>query len=298
MSRIVITGASGFIGNYVTEHLLAQGYEVIALTNSSGLNIQSDRLTVLQADICEETFIQKISQDIGHCYAIVHLAADINVPGDGKTIMVNCLGTYHVTELANKLGADKLIYMSSVPVIGSPKHLPVSEEHPLQPKTLYHITKLSGESIVNQVSRSEMSKIILRIPSPIGRGMRHNTFLYRVLEQCYKGQDISIYGSGKRVQNYIDVRDIAEAVRLSIGREAEGVFLVAGKSISNLQLAENCIAYTNADVQIRFAGVEDAEESDCWELSGKRTKEVLGYAPRHDLKETIEWIYSGLQEEE
>ena len=298
MSRIVITGAAGFVGSYVISHLLAHGYDVTAITNARELNIRSERLTVVQANVCDETFVQKISQDIGHCHAVVHLAADTNVPGDGQTIMVNCLGTYHVTELANRLGADKVIYMSSVPVIGSPIYIPVKEDHPLQPKTLYHITKLTGESIVNQVGRPEMAKIILRIPSPIGRGMRHHTFLYRLLEQCYKGQDLSIYGAGKRVQNYIDVRDIAEAVGLSIVKEAEGIFLIAGKSISNLQLAENCVAYTNAGVQIHLGSVEDTEESDRWELSGERAKETLGFAPQYDLKETIEWIYSGLQEEE
>lgn len=298
MSRIVITGAAGFVGNYVIRSFLTHGYDVTALINSKELNIQSERLTVVQADVCDEAFVQKASRMIGACQAVVHLAADINVPGNGRTIIVNCLGTYHVVELANRLGADKFIYMSSVPVIGSPVYIPVTEEHPLQPKSLYHITKLAGENIVNQIGRPEMSKIILRIPSPIGRGMRHNTFLYHILEQCYRAQDLLVYGAGKRVQNYIDVRDIAEAVRLSIVKEAEGIFLIAGESISNLKLAENCITYTNAGVQIRFGDMEDAEEADRWELSGVRAKEILGYVPRYALKETIEWIYSGLQEEE
>lgn len=292
MSKILITGAAGFIGTYVTEHLLAQGYDVVALTNSEKLNMQSERLTIVKVDICDEGIVKEVSQTVGQCQTVVHLAADIHVPGDGQTIQVNCLGTYHVTELANELKADKFVYMSSVPVIGKPTVVPVTEEHPLQPKTLYHITKLTGESIVDQVGRPEMSKIILRIPSPVGRGMRQNAFLYRIIEQCRKGQDILLYGSGGRVQNYIDVRDIAEAVRLSVEKEAEGVFLIAGESVSNLQAAEKCIACTNASSQITFSGVEDAEETDRWEISGKKAKEVLGYAPRHALKETIEWIYS------
>lgn len=292
MSKILITGADGFIGTYVTKYLLAQGYDVIALTNSEKLDIRSERLTFIAADIRDEGFVKKVSQAIGTCRTVVHLAADIHVPGDGRTIQVNCLGTYHVTELANELKADKLIYMSSVPVIGKPTVVPVTEDHPLQPKTLYHITKLAGEGIVNQVGRPEMSKIILRIPSPVGRGMRHNAFLYRIIEQCHKGQDILLYGAGGRVQNYIDVRDIAEAVRLSVDKEAEGLFLIAGESVSNLQMAEKCIACTNAHVKIVFSGVEDAEETDCWEISGEKAKEVLGYMPRYALKETIEWIYS------
>lgn len=292
MSRIVITGATGFIGTYVTKHLLAQGYDVIALTNSGKMDMWSEGPTTVKADICDEGFVKKASQAIGRCRTVVHLAADIHVPGDGRTIQVNCLGTYHVTELANELKADKLIYMSSVPVIGKPTVVPVTEDHPLQPKTLYHITKLAGEGIVNQVGRPEMSKIILRIPSPVGRGMRHNAFLYRIIEQCHKGQDILLYGAGGRVQNYIDVRDIAEAVRLSVDKEVEGVFLIAGESVSNLQMAEKCIACTNAHVKIVLSGVEDAEETDRWEISGERAKEVLGYMPRYALKETIEWIYS------
>ena len=294
MSKILVTGAAGFIGTYVTERLLAQGYDVIALTNSKNLDVQSERLTVIEADICDEDLAKKVFGATGQCQTVVHLAADIRVPGDGRTIEVNCLGTYYVTELANELGADKLIYLSSVPVIGKPIDVPITEDHPAHPETLYHITKLIGEGIVNQVAAPGMKKLMLRIPSPIGRGMRQNVFLHRMLEQCRKGQDILLYGAGGRVQNYVDVRDVAEAVSLSAARDAEGVFLIGGESVSNLQLAEKCIACTKAGVQIRFAGVEDTAETECWELSGEKARTVLGYVPGHTLDDTIGWIYSEL----
>ncbi len=291
MSKVLVTGAAGFIGTYVTKRILAQGYDVIAVTNSKGLDMRSERLTVIAADICDDGFIEKVSQAAGCCRTVIHLAADIRVPGDGRTIAVNCLGTYHVAELANELGADKFVYLSSVPVIGRPVSVPITEEHPMHPETLYHITKLAGEGIVNQVGVPEMKKVILRIPSPVGREMRRNVFLYRMLEQCRSGQDILLYGSGGRVQNYVDVRDIAEAVCLSVIKDVEGVFLIGGESISNLQLAEKCIACTGAGVQIRFAGVEDAAESDRWEISGEKARAVLGYVPGYALNDTIEWIY-------
>lgn len=290
MRKVLVTGAAGFVGTYVIEHLLAHGYDIIALTNSKKLDIQSERLSIIEADICDERFIKRISQSVECCQTVVHLAADIHVPGDGRTIAVNCIGTYHVTKLANELKADKFIYLSSVPVVGRPIDVPITEEHPLHPETLYHITKLAGEGIVNQVGTPGMKKIILRIPSPVGKGMRQTVFLYRMLEQCRRGQEIMLYGAGGRVQNYVDVRDIAEAVRLSIVKDAEGVFLIGGESISNLQLAEKCIARTGADVQIRFAGVEDTAESDRWEISGEKARTVLGYTPRYVLDDTIEWI--------
>lgn len=291
MSKVLVTGAAGFIGVYVTKHLLAQGYEVIALTNSSKLDLQAERLSVIAADICDENLAKRLSCEIGKCQTVIHLAADIHVPGDGRTVAVNCLGTYHVVELANELEADKFIYLSSVPVIGRPVDIPVTEEHPTHPETLYHITKLTGEGIVNRVGAAGMKKVILRIPSPVGRGMRQNVFLYRMLEQCRKGQNILLYGAGGRVQNYVDVRDVAEAVRLSAVGDAEGVFLIGGESISNLRLAEKCIARTRADVQICFAGVEDAAETERWELSGEKARTVLGYAPGYTLDDTIDWIY-------
>ncbi len=291
MSKILVTGAAGFIGRYVTEHLLAQGYDVIAMTNSKKLDMRSKRLTIIVGDICDGDFVEKTVQAVGQCRAVIHLAADIRVPGDGATITANCLGTYHVVELANRLGADQFIYLSSVPVIGKPVSVPITEDHPAHPETLYHITKLTGEEIVKNVGTPGMKKVMLRIPSPIGRGMRQNVFLYRMLEQCRKGQDILLYGAGGRVQNYVDVRDIAEAVGLSLVRDTEGVFLIGGESISNLQLAEKCIARTKAGVQIRFAGVEDAAEVEHWEISGKKAKAVLGYEPRYMLDDTIDWIY-------
>lgn len=290
MSKVLITGAAGFIGVYVTKHLLAQGYEVTALTNSSKLDLHSERLSVIEADICDKEFVKKVSGEIGECQTVVHLAADIRVPGDGQTITVNCLGTYHMAELANEVGADRFIYLSSMPVIGRPINIPITEEHPAHPETLYHITKLAGEGIVDHVCAAAMKKMILRIPSPVGRGMRQNVFLYRMLEQCRKGQNILLYGEGGRVQNYVDVRDIAEAVGLSAAVAAEGLFLIGGESISNLRLAEKCIARARADVQICFAGVEDSAESDRWEISGEKARTALGYTPRYTLDDTIDWI--------
>ena len=275
----------------MTERLLAHGYDVIALTNSNKLDLQSERLSVIEADICDENLAKRLPFVIGKCQTVIHLAADIHVPGDGRTIAVNCLGTYHVVELANELEADKFIYLSSVPVIGRPVDIPVTEGHPAYPETLYHITKLAGEEIMNRVGAAGMKKVILRIPSPVGRGMRKNVFLYRMLEQCRKGQDVLLYGAGGRVQNYVDVRDVAEAVKLSVAGDAEGVFLIGGESVSNLRLAEKCIARTGADVQICFAGVEDMEEPDRWELSGEKARMELGYMPRYTLDDTIDWIY-------
>lgn len=83
-----------------------------------------------------------------------------------------------------------------------------------------------------------MKKVILRIPSPIGVGMNPTNFLSVLFDKCLSNQDIELFGQGLRIQNYIDVRDVAEAINQVIEYPNSDLFLIAGsKSISNKDLA-------------------------------------------------------------
>lgn len=288
--KVLVTGANGFIGRYVVKELCEHGYEVVVLVHKEQVSWPYPIMSI-KADICEESVVEQIVGQTGEIGIIVHLAADINIGGSDRTILTNCLGTYHMALLANLISAEQFIYMSSIPVIGIPEDLPVTESHPVKANTLYHITKYAGEQIVDQICRREIRKMVLRISSPIGIGMKENNYLSMLLKKCKSNAQIELYGEGKRIQNYIDVRDVASAILCGILSGKPGLYLIAGrKGITNRDLAFLCKEITGSSSSILWGLREDAEEARQWIISGRKAEVDLSFLPRYKLEESIKWM--------
>ena len=293
---VLVTGAFGFIGKYVTKELISQNYHVIALAHTK-CSVQQD-FEVIQTDIADPDMIAQVATQIKHCDILIHLAANLKMDAGDETISVNGTGTYHLIQLASLLSVQKFIYISSIPVIGSPKIVPITEEHPVCPETLYHISKYMGEQMINALCPVSMKKIILRIPSPVGIGMNPNNFLSILFDKCLKNEDIELFGQGLRIQNYIDVRYVAEAVKLAIEYQCSDLFLVAGtRSISNKELAFLCKKVTNSKSKITWGKRSDPEEDKQWLISTDKIYKKLQFAPKQNLDDTLKWIYLKRMEE-
>ena len=288
--HVFVTGAAGFIGRYTVEALLKAGYEVTALVRKK-LQKQDISAAVVEGDLNEPEITENPEILTKKCRIWIHLAANLNMQGSDQTILTNCLGTYHAIRLAEISGAKCFIYLSSIPVIGVPKILPVTEEHPIEPKTLYHITKYAGEQMVMQQLSGKMQTVVLRIPSPVGVGMNPHHFLAVLLRKCRKNETIELYGEGKRSQNYIDVRDIAAAVLCSIDAGRSGLYLIAGrKEIANRDLAFLCKELTGSSSEIIWGKREDPQEKEQWVISGEKAHRELGFLPQYDILKTICWM--------
>lgn len=297
MQKIIVTGASGFIGQYVVNCLLEMGNLVVGISGHKKMPSKKNYISIT-ADIRKQEEVAKIFEQNQSCEGIIHLAADIDMIGSEKTIETNCLGTYYLAKHATQYGMKFFINMSSIPVIGNPVHLPIDEEHPLSPKTLYHITKLTGEQMVEQICSKSMYTLNLRISSPIGRNMSRKNYLSVLLDKCLKGEEIEIYGQGLRVQNYIDVRDIVQAILCGIKAQKSGRYLIAGnQSISNRELAILCKKLTKSGSELIFGRREDPEEGNRWEISNEKARTILNFTPQYDILDSVKWIVDGMKEE-
>ncbi|MCM1232526.1 MAG: NAD(P)-dependent oxidoreductase [Ruminococcus flavefaciens] len=294
--RVLVTGASGFIGRYVVAELVRKGYETIALAHKTETDFD-DRAYIYIADIRVSSQIDGIVKQIGQCDIVVHIAANLNIAGNDDTILTNCLGTYHIVNMAKMLKANQIIYLSSIPVIGKPIVLPITEEHPVHPNTLYHITKFMGEEIIFLECRDEVKPLILRISSPIGVGMSSGSYLSVLFQRFMNNEEVEVYGKGRRVQNYIDVRDVAYSVVKGIETEEKGVFLIGGsKGVSNIELAQLCKNITKSDSKIIIGSREDIEETNCWDICLDKARSKLNFVPCYNIKETLFWIYNSLKD--
>ncbi|NMH70528.1 NAD(P)-dependent oxidoreductase [Bacillus sp. RO3] len=284
--RILVTGLNGFLGTYVCNKLKDK-HDVVGIGTLKRESIVG--IEYFRAYIESSTFVSEMTEKVKNCDVIIHLAAYIDKDNfNDKLIDVNCKGTAHLVKLAKELNAKKIIHSSGLTVIGEPVNLPITEEHRTDPNTLYHITKLMSEKIVNLGSTYNIKPINLRIPSPIGVGMNENTILPMILKRCLENKPIVILGKGSRRQNYIDVRDVAEAIVSSVDKDIEGVYNIASETtISNVELAKLCIDLTGSSSEIVFSEKEDPEESKYWDASIEKAKDVLFFKPKYSLENTI-----------
>lgn len=293
--KVVVTGANGFIGKYVVARLVKEGHKVIGIGRNE-VECEFDNYHFCKVDIVNEESINVVFENFKGVDGIVHLAADLDMQGSSQTITTNCLGTFLLARKAVEKGMKFFINISSIPVIGKPTIIPITEEHPTCPETLYHITKLTSEQIVNTLCNAHMRTYNLRISSPIGIGMSSKNFLSVIMNKCKKNESIEIYGQGTRVQNYIDVRDVAEAVLLAIKSERHGLYLVAGQtSISNIELVKKCIHLLHSKSEIIVGQKADREEDNRWYISAEKISKELEFVPRYSLDDTISWINHSLE---
>lgn len=281
--NVLITGCNGFIGSYVCRMLMEYGHRVYGLGHNSESKL--DLAEYYSADISSQSIVETIAARIGSLDAVIHCAAHISYDdADSRLMAVNAVGTQNIITLAKRCGVSKLIYCSSMPVIGVPMMRPVTEEHPLEPTTMYHVSKLAGEYAVKA---SGIKTVILRIPSPVGPGMSQKTFLPAVVSCCLKNVPIRLYGTGGRIQNYISALDIARAVCLSLNSNVEGCFNLSGDSISNLSLAKMCREISSSHSEIVFTGEPDPADGHVWEVSGEKAAEQMGFIPDVGIGESI-----------
>lgn len=156
--KILVTGADGFIGSHLTEHLVAQGANVRAFVyynsfNSWGwldeTNAQVKReLDVFAGDIRDPNGMRTAMRG---CDVVFHLAALIAIPysyhSPDAYVDTNVRGTLNVVQAARDLGVARVVHTSTSEVYGTARFVPITEEHPLQGQSPYSATKIGADQL-------------------------------------------------------------------------------------------------------------------------------------------------------
>lgn len=285
--NILITGVNGFLGREISKYLFHKKYNIIGISLENDY-LGKEKIKYIKADISKNNFLRILEENtLNDIDVIVHCAALINYEEHNlDLIKVNCEGFFNIVELAKKYHCKKIIYISSIQVIGKIKDVPIKETHEKEPLTLYHSTKLFGENYLNNIS--DIQKVIFRITSPVGKNMPKNKIMRVFVEKSLRNEDIVLLGEGKRVQNYIDVFDIARAIDCAIEADnSNGIYNIASpKSISNIELAELCKSLLKSDSKILFNGV-DKEEDNKWIVDTTKAEKKLGFVAKKSIEESI-----------
>jgi nucleoside-diphosphate-sugar epimerase len=271
---VIVTGSSGLLGRHVAAALVGAGYGVLGLDASPPPTGASwDHVTV------ELTDLGQTLQLVRNAEAVVHLAAiprPIGLPA-GQVFKANMAAAYNVVEAAVLNGAKRLVYASSMSVLGYPffetpivpSYLPLDSAHPVAPQDAYALSKWLGEEVVAAAVRRRpaLSAVSLRMPWIQTAATFPRDVVGRRSRAALVARDL---------WGYLDARDAAAAFVAAVARPIEGhkrLFISAADTFAEIETGALVrAAYPNVALRRPLDGYETV-----FDLSEAR--EILGFAP-------------------
>lgn len=285
---IIVTGGSGKVGRACVKDLMERGYKVasIDMARPAGLSNPPKPTDVnfTRADITDFGEVMAAFSGINTrveeaVTGIVHLGA-IASPGeaaDHVIFEVNTISTYNVFEAARRLGIRNVVWASSetvygIPYPGGPQYVPVDEEIEL-PQWSYSLSKLMGEKMAEQFARWDAKAKII--------GLRFSN-----VQEPQDYANFPAYQKDPRSRHfnlwtYIDARDAAQAIRLSLEAKLTGAHVI-GIANSNSVMTE-----TNDKLLDEvFPGTKRKRPLKPHKslISIEKAERLLGYKPQYDWR--------------
>lgn len=214
--KVLITGGAGFIGSHIVDKLILKNYQIVIIDNlSSGSkdNLQkSDLIKLYELDI-ENDNIEEVFE-VEHPDYIIHLAAQTSVNYSIANSLcdanLNILATIRLLELAKKYNVKKFIASSSAAVYGTPKYLPLDENHPTEPISPYGLSKLTMEKYIQLSGVPYTIYRFSNVYGPRQKSSKESGVIAIFHDAMKNNKPINIYGDGNQIRDYVYVEDIAE----------------------------------------------------------------------------------------
>jgi len=280
MSRLLITGATGLVGSAILQRVTEAGHSVVALSRT--LRPADSRVQWIAADLQED--IRPVLMKISPVDAVIHNAASLvlgNTEAERAELSrVNRRASQALIEWSVQHGVRTFIFSSSLSLVARPLPRIITEDVPVLPTMEYSRTKYEVEQQLEECARDAgMRSFIFRISSPVSSNPDYlpRNVIRLWIDKATKEEDLTVFGTGGRTQDFVSVDDIASAYEIALQSDAAGLYnLASGTSMSMRELAE--MVANHFDVGVNFQG-HDGQESERWNISIEKARRHLGYAP-------------------
>lgn len=265
MSKVLVTGAGGFIGSHLTELLLKEGLEVKAFVhyNSSGTwgwidtfpKELKNSVEIFAGDIRDPHGVRAAMKD---CDAVFHLAALIAIPfsyhSPDSYVDTNVKGTLNVLQAARDLGGIRVLITSTSEVYGTAQYVPIDEKHPFQGQSPYSATKIGADRLAEAFYRSfDLPVTIVRPFNTFGPRQSARAVIPTIITQLLAGSTEIRLGSLSPTRDFNYVKDTANGfyqIYLSEKTIGEEINIATQKEISIGNLADELIRQINPEAKI------------------------------------------------
>jgi len=318
MSKILITGAGGYIGSVATDLFLSKGYEIVGIDNfQTGYkeplellkNKYPDKFHYYETDLKND--LSPIFEREKNIEAVVHYAAsclvDESMNDPGKYFLNNVAVTSNLLSTMDKYNIKNIIFSSTCAIYGEAKYFPIDEKHPLKPTTPYGASKKMAEEVI----------------SWHGKLKGFNYMILRYFNVCGASEDGSIGDSKKPssllvqnavrgalgiekffltcpevdtpdktpIRDYIDVVDLNEAHLKALEyllstKKSEIINLGTGTGSSVLEVINQVKKLTGVEIPILKANIRQGD--DAKKVADiKKAEKILGWKPNKTIEDSV-----------
>lgn len=218
--RILVTGASGFIGSGLVSELEAQGHDVSALMRptASGEYLKGVKFTRLAGDLLDQDSLARACEGIE---AVIHLAGLTAAKNREEFFKYNAEGTKNLAHAASKAGVKKFVYISSLAAGGPSIGLaPKSEKEPDHPVSMYGESKLRGELFLEEF-KGKLPFIILRPPMVYGPRDKNIYLFFQTIQKNWMPILPAKTTTGHKYYSAIHVDDLIQVMIQSLTISSE-----------------------------------------------------------------------------
>ncbi len=307
----LLTGGAGFVGSHLSEHLLAQGHQVMVIDDlSTGrveniAHLQGDpAFHFVRASILDEVVMDRLAS---RADVIVHLAAAVGVmlivERPVHTIETNIMGTEAVLKAALRYSC-RVLLASTSEVYGKGARIPFSEEDDVllgptsKSRWSYAASKMVDEFLGLAYHREYGLEVaVFRLFNTVGprQSGRYGMVVPRFVRMALRGAPITVYGDGRQTRCFCDVRDVVRAIHgLAEHPEAVGrVWNIGGtEEIAIQDLAERVIGITGSRSPIEMVPYEQAYAPGFEDMRQRvpdtgQIQALLGWQPSIPLDEIL-----------
>jgi NAD dependent epimerase/dehydratase len=309
-NKILITGATGFIGSHLTELMVDKGYNVVAFdrynsNNDWGWLEDSKYKNDFQVILGDIRDYDSVSKAMDGCEAVFHLAALIGIPYSYVSplayIRTNIEGTYNVLEAAKILELEQILITSTSETYGTAQYVPIDEKHPLVGQSPYSASKIGADQLAISYYKSfEFPVKLVRPFNAYGPRQSARAIIPTIISQILNGKTEIELGSLSPTRDLTFVKDTCagfEEIYKSDSLFGEVTNIGMNSEISIGDLAKQIAQLMNIDLKINTDKERiRPENSEVERLVCNNEKLVKAslWEAKYDLKkglsETIAWF--------
>jgi len=277
--KVAVTGATGFVGQYVVDQLLSNGHTVTAIGRDE---------TKLRETFSDETVqfhvsdyeVEDLRSGFSGVNAVVHLAAERagfeSTIEQTQVLDTNIQLTKSVFRAALAENVQNICQSSSISVYSLSQDIPFTEEQRPTPSNMYGMSKVVCENMADILHHNnEINIISLRISSVYGFDEQALGVFMTFVERARDDKDLIIHGKGKDTRDFIYVRDVAYAVEAAIESNISGVFNIgSGKAHSISEIATKINKIFENSGNLKFDESVDVEPRQYYMDCSKAVQEL------------------------
>jgi NAD dependent epimerase/dehydratase len=310
-TRVLVTGAGGFIGSHLCELCLAAGASVRAFVHYNSRNdwgmledLDRNKLRKIEVVVGDLRDAEAVRKAIKGCRYVFHLGALIGIPysyiNPADVVSTNVLGSLNVLQACLEFGVDRMVQTSTSEVYGTAQFVPMDESHPLNPQSPYAASKVGSDKLAESFYRAYgLPVTILRPFNTYGPRQSPRAVIPTIITQALRSATVRL-GSLEPRRDLTFVKDTAKgfaAAATAPGAEGQTIQLGSQHETSVAELVD--LAGRILGKKLRVAVEVERKRPVASEVmrlcaSHQRAREILRWEPEVTLaagmEKTIDWF--------